>query len=261
VGISKLMREEKHICRCPLQEFAKSFSKNALGFIYIRNKKMLKRKKTSPHLTMSSSQPEIKIKPVTGKSNVKLADGSKTLNVSDGDRIIVKIEANLEEVGFYKEEWKTPTSDGKKKSFYAIAEIDKVEIRKDNKTLLYPQPTIKPIVFHLDDGRKIKIQPTAEDEPAQKVPGIEGWSHLLTKTASPYSSGKWQRPFHTAVMLDADEEQSDRSFVFVYFSGKSEMNEKMLTEQKKAVEGWFPEFISKFKKLLKEHEEEQETKK
>jgi hypothetical protein len=28
------MREEKHICRCPLQEFAKSFSKNALGFIY-----------------------------------------------------------------------------------------------------------------------------------------------------------------------------------------------------------------------------------
>jgi hypothetical protein len=209
---------------------------------------------------MSSSQPKIKIKPVTRKSNVKLADGSKTLNVSDGDRIIVKIEANLEEVGFHEEKWKTP-SNGKKQSFYAIAKIDKVEIRKDNNTLLYPQPTITPIVFHLDDGRKIRIQPTAMDEPAQKVPGIDEWSHLLAKTASPKTSGKWQRPFHTAVMLNADGRQSDRSFVFVYFSGESEMSEEMLTEQKEAVEGWFPNFISEFKKLLEEHEEREKNKK
>jgi len=225
---------------------------------------MLKRKKTSPHLTMSSSEPEMEIKqikPVTRKrKDVVLADGSKTLNVRDGDRIIVKIEANLEEVGFHEEKWKTPTSDGKKQSFYAIAEIDKVEIKKANKTLLYPQPTIKPIVFHLADGRTIKIQPTAENEPAQKVPGIEEWSHLLTENASPDLS-KRLRPFHTAVMFNAEGKQSDRSFVFVYFSGKSEMSEEMDQEQKEAVDGWFPNFISEFKNLLKEHEEEQETKK
>ena len=224
---------------------------------------MLKRKKTSPHLTMSSSEPEMEIKqikPVTRKrKDVVLADGSKTLNVSDGDRIIVKIEANLEEVGFHEEKWKTP-SNGKKQSFYAIAKIDKVEIRKDNNTLLYPQPTITPIVFRLADGRTIKIQPTAKDEPALKVPGIEELSHLLAKNAGPQSS-KWQRPFHTAVMLNADGRQSDRSFVFVYFSGESEMSEEMLKEQKKAVEGWFPNFISEFKKLLEEHDEREKNKK
>lgn len=200
-----------------------------------------------------------KINPVTSKRKVK---GSKELNVSDGDRIIVKIEANFEEVGFSKQTWKTPTPDGKKKVFYAIAEIDKVQIfHHKYKTLIHPQPTIKPIAFTLEDGRKIQIQPTDNNEPAQKVPGIGHFSHLIAKTSSPQTTDKWQRPFHTAVMFDAYGRQTDKSFVFVYFSGESAMSEKMLKEQKEAVETWFPNFISAFKKLFEQHEQREIMKK
>lgn len=200
------------------------------------------------------------INPVTSKRKVK---GTNELNVSDGDRIIVKIEANFEEVGFSGQEWKTPTPDGKKKVFYAIAEIDRVQMfHHIYKTLIHPQPTIKPIVFTLDGGRKIQIQPTDINEPAQKVPGIiENISCLIPKTSSPQTTGKWQRPFHTAVMFDAYGRQTDKSFVFVYFSGESTMSEKMLKNQKEAVETWFPNFISAFKKLFEEHEERERMKK
>ena len=192
------------------------------------------------------------INDATSKRKIK---GTLDWNIKDGDKIIVKIVADVSDIGYYKDELKNPLPKGKPKSFYAIVEIDIVETKDPYGFLLHDQPTMKSKIFKLEDGKKeIKIRKTFETDPAimtlkrkYGLPGIHSNSHLIAKT-----SQQTNKPSYSAVLVDESMDQLPRSFVYVYFSGLNEMTDKMLNDQKKAVNGWFKEYIEAFEPLFQE---------
>lgn len=188
----------------------------------------------------------------------------RKLNLKEGNKIIVKIVAKMDEFGFDDSiKFKNP----KTNSFCAIAKIKEVErfIGHEFGTpyLAFPQPTIEPIEIELEDGKKIRIRATDKEKDKDErdaLSGVRGFSHLLTKSASPYGTSKIDRPYHAAVIVDGQNE-GRKNFVFVHFSGEKEMTEKMKQNQKKAVNDWFKNYIFEFESLFTKHQHAMEKKK
>jgi len=205
------------------------------------------------------------IKAVTSKkiTNKK----PRELNLSEGDKIIVKIVAKMDEFGFDSSMEKTFKDKNPKKSnsFYAIATIKEVERWCSpgvglHSFLVHPQPTIQPIEIELKDGRKIIIRATDKDKDKEVMSNVNrrydlrgiSESHLVSKTANESNSHKMNRPYHTTVIVNGEKEAL-KSFVFVHFSGMKEMTNKMLQDQENAVNDWFQKYILACKPLFDKH--------
>lgn len=218
-----------------------------------------------------ATEPDGEIKAVTSKRIVNKKP--RTLNLKQGDKIIVKIVANMDEFGFHKKmkEYVKQKNPKPTNSFYAIAKIKEVERLTGHKFgtpyLAFPQPTIEPIEIELEDNnKKIRIRATDkekdkdESNALRNVKNYDGFSHLLTKSACKNDTSKIDCPYHTAVVVDGQNE-GRKNFVFVHFSGEKEMTEKMKQDQKKAVNGWFKNYIFDFDYLFRIHKRVKEREK